>query len=53
MHIVLGILREIVKKTTHYDLMGAHDYVEQFQQAMFLPHTNIELFPSLIERETT
>jgi len=41
------ILLDIVKKTTHYDLMGTDDYVEQFQQAMFLPHTNIELFPSL------
>lgn len=42
-------MREIVKKTTYYDLMGADDYVEQFQEAMFLPHTNIELFPSLLE----
>ena len=40
-------LREIRKKTTYYDLLGSPDYVEQFRQAMFLPHTNIELFPSL------
>jgi uncharacterized 2Fe-2S/4Fe-4S cluster protein (DUF4445 family) len=40
-------LSEIRKNTTHYDLMGSPDYVEQFKQAMFLPHTNIELFPSV------
>ena len=39
-------LREIAKRTTYYDLMGSADYVDQFQQAMFLPHTDIELFPS-------
>lgn len=41
-------LHSIRSKTTYYDLMGTDDYVEQFQQAMFLPHTNIELFPSLL-----
>lgn len=39
-----NLLRGIRKKTTYYDLMGSTDYVEQFRQAMFLPHTNIELF---------
>jgi uncharacterized 2Fe-2S/4Fe-4S cluster protein (DUF4445 family) len=39
-------LHEIRGMTTYYDLMGSQDYVEQFRQAMFLPHTNIELFPS-------
>ena len=24
--------------------MGANDYVEEFQKAMFLPHTDIEIF---------
>ncbi len=43
-------LHRIAKKTTYYDLMGSPDYVEQFQQAMFLPHTNIELFPSLLQK---
>jgi uncharacterized 2Fe-2S/4Fe-4S cluster protein (DUF4445 family) len=42
-------LHEIRKKTTYYDLLGSDDYVNQFRQAMFLPHTNIELFPSLAE----
>lgn len=44
-----NLMREIRRKTTYYDLMGSPDYVEQFKQAMFLPHTNIELFPSFSE----
>ena len=44
-------LQAIARRTTYYDLMGTHDYVEQFQQARFLPHTNIELFPSQAQRE--
>jgi uncharacterized 2Fe-2S/4Fe-4S cluster protein (DUF4445 family) len=42
-------LRQIRKKATYYDLLGSADYVENFKQAMFLPHTNIELFPSLLQ----
>jgi uncharacterized 2Fe-2S/4Fe-4S cluster protein (DUF4445 family) len=34
----------IERSTTYYDLMGAADYVEEFSRAMFLPHTDIELF---------
>jgi hypothetical protein len=30
--------------------MGTDDYVDQFKQAMFLPHTNIELFPSALKQ---
>jgi len=45
-------LHAIRKKTTYYDLLGSDDYVEQFRQAMFLPHTSIELFPSLTEPQT-
>lgn len=44
-------LREIRKRTTYYDLLGCPDYLEQFKQAMFLPHTNIELFPSVTHQE--
>jgi len=43
-------LREISNRTTNYDLMATNDYVEQFRQAMFLPHTDIELFPSVARR---
>ncbi len=35
---------KIQRDTTYYDLMGAQDYVEEFQKALFLPHTDIELF---------
>jgi uncharacterized 2Fe-2S/4Fe-4S cluster protein (DUF4445 family) len=42
-------LYEIRNRTTNYDLMGTTDYVEQFKRAMFLPHTDIELFPSAAE----
>ena len=42
-------LGDIRKRTTYYDLLGSPDYVEQFRQAMFLPHTSVELFPSLAE----
>lgn len=45
-----GALRDISRRTTYYDLLGSRDYVEQFEQARFLPHTNIELFPSVLER---
>jgi len=44
------LLHQIRRKTTYYDLLGSEDYVEQFSQAMFLPHTNIELFPSLLAK---
>ncbi len=39
-------MRKIREKTTYYDLMGAEDYLEEFKKALFLPHTDIELFPS-------
>jgi len=42
-------LRDISSRTTCYDLLGAGDYVEQFERAMFLPHTDLELFPSVVE----
>ncbi len=35
---------ELRQAITYYDLMGAEDYVEEFQKAMFLPHTDIEMF---------
>ena len=37
-------IREIGRKTTYYDLMGAIEYVEEFKKAMFLPHTDVEEF---------
>ncbi|MEW5815020.1 MAG: ASKHA domain-containing protein [Spirochaetota bacterium] len=40
-------LGEIRSTTTYYDLMGAEDYIEEFKKALFLPHTDIELFPTM------
>jgi uncharacterized 2Fe-2S/4Fe-4S cluster protein (DUF4445 family) len=37
-------VERIRESTTCYDLMGAPDYVEEFRKALFLPHTDIELF---------
>ncbi|HEB09626.1 MAG TPA: DUF4445 domain-containing protein [Spirochaetales bacterium] len=37
-------VEKIRERTTYYDLMGANDYVEEFKKAMFLPHTDIEMF---------
>jgi len=37
-------MEKIREHTTYDDLMGAPDYVEEFQKAMFLPHTDIEIF---------
>jgi uncharacterized 2Fe-2S/4Fe-4S cluster protein (DUF4445 family) len=45
-------LREICRRTTYYDLMGTDEYVDRFKQAMFLPHTNIELFPSVMAQRS-
>jgi len=40
----LNRIEKIRENTTYYDLMGANDYVEELQKAMFLPHTDIEIF---------
>lgn len=37
-------VEKIRESTTCYDLMGASDYVEEFRKALFLPHTDIEIF---------
>ena len=40
----LAVVEKIREDTTYYDHMGANDYVEEFRKALFLPHTDIELF---------
>jgi uncharacterized 2Fe-2S/4Fe-4S cluster protein (DUF4445 family) len=40
----LATVEKIRSNTTYFDLMGAPDYVEEFEKALFLPHTDIELF---------
>jgi hypothetical protein len=34
---------------TYFDLMGNPKYMEEFMSANFLPHTNLEEFPSVLE----
>lgn len=37
---------EIAKSTTYYDLITYPNYYEEFMSAKFLPHTNLDLFPT-------
>jgi len=46
------LLHSIRRRTTYYDLLGSQDYVDQFRQATFLPHTQVELFPSAFEESS-
>lgn len=45
-------IEQIRENTTYYDLMGEHDYVEEFRKALFLPHTDIELFTGSLSVKT-
>lgn len=37
---------EIAKRLTHFELTTDRSFYEEFASALFLPHTNVELFPS-------
>ena len=39
---------EIANQLTYFDLMGSLKFMDEFSQANFLPHTNIEEFPSVL-----
>lgn len=41
---------EIAKSVTYYDLISFTNYYEEFLAAKFLPHTELERFPSVQER---
>jgi len=41
--------RTIASKMTYFDLMCNNKYMEEYISANFLPHTNIEKFPSVAE----
>ncbi|MBM4055634.1 MAG: DUF4445 domain-containing protein [Planctomycetes bacterium] len=43
------VAREIGMKMTYIDLMSNNKYMEEYVSANFLPHTNIEKFPSVAE----
>ncbi|MBW2121806.1 MAG: DUF4445 domain-containing protein, partial [Deltaproteobacteria bacterium] len=40
----------IAKKMTYFELSVSHEFMDEFIAALFLPHTNQELFPSVMER---
>ena len=42
---------EIASRMTYVDLMTNPHYMEEFISAKFLPHTNIELFPSVARQK--
>jgi len=37
---------QIARSATYYDLIAFPNYYEEFMSAKFLPHTNLDLFPS-------
>ncbi len=41
---------ELAGKMTYFDLMGDVKFMDQFVKATFLPHTDIDLFPSVARR---
>ena len=40
---------EIARSTTYYDLITYPNYYEEFMSAKFLPHTNLDLFPTVAD----
>ncbi len=38
---------QIARSATYYDLITYPDYYEEFMSAKFLPHTDLDLFPSI------
>ncbi len=41
---------EVARMMTHFELSAHPGYMDYYMSALFLPHTNIELFPSVKER---
>jgi len=41
---------EVTKKMTNFELSETASYMDNYVAALFLPHTNLELFPRLQER---
>ncbi|MBN2594816.1 MAG: DUF4445 domain-containing protein [Sedimentisphaerales bacterium] len=47
----LETAEEIAGSMTYFDLMSHPGYMEEFIRASFLPHTDLSLFPSVIQRQ--
>lgn len=43
------VAQTIASKMTYFDLMSNNKYMEEYMSANFLPHTDIEKFPSVAE----
>lgn len=39
---------QVAKRTTYFELSTDPNFMDQFVSACFFPHTNIELFPSVM-----
>ena len=50
-HDAFSVVSEIGKKMTYLDLMVHPKYMNEFTSAMFLPHTDIERFPTVGTRK--
>jgi len=46
----LEAAEEIAGGMTYFDLMSHPGYMEEFIRASFLPHTDLSLFPSVMQR---
>ncbi|MBZ0109533.1 MAG: ASKHA domain-containing protein [Candidatus Scalindua rubra] len=42
-------VQSTASQMTYFDLMGNQKYMEEFMSANFLPHTNLDEFPSVLE----
>ena len=47
----LEAAEKIAGSMTYFDLMSHPGYMEEFIRASFLPHTDLSLFPSVMERQ--
>ena len=43
----LAEIETIAQKMTYIDLSSNNKFMEEYSSALFLPHTNLELFPSV------
>ena len=46
-------VQNIASQMTYFDLMGNQKYMEEFMSANFLPHTDLNAFPSVLEELST
>ena len=46
----LNKVREIARKMTYFELSVDPIFMDEYTAALFLPHTNMELFPSVGEK---